>query len=313
MVQLGSTDLEVFPLNLGGNVFGWTADEATSHDVLDAYVAAGGNFVDTADGYSAWAPGHEGGESERVIGSWLAKRGRRDDVVIATKVSQHPARRGLGHDNVLAAADDALRRLQTDHIDLYYAHFDDPDTPLEETLTAFDELVRAGKVRHVAGSNYTAERFSEALAIQDREGLARWVALQPHYNLIERAGYEDGGLRALAEREALAVLPYFALAKGFLTGKYREGGETGDSPRAGQAQSYMDARGFRVLAALDEVAAARDVPVTAVSIAWLAAQPTVTAPLASARTVEQLGPLLEGARLELRPEELDALAAASAA
>ncbi|WP_022928795.1 aldo/keto reductase [Patulibacter americanus] len=313
MVKLGSSDLEVFPLNLGGNVFGWTADEVTSHDVLDAFVAAGGNFVDTADGYSAWAPGHEGGESERVIGSWLAKRGRRDDVVIATKVSQHPARRGLGHDNVLAAAEDSLRRLGTDHIDLYYAHFDDPDTPLEETLAAFDELVRAGKVRHVAGSNYTAERFAQALAIQDREGLARWVALQPHYNLVERQGYEDGGLRALAEREGLAVLPYFALAKGFLTGKYRGAGGTGDSPRAGQAAAYLDERGFRVLAALDEVAAAHDVPVTAVSIAWLAAQPTVTAPLASARTVEQLGPLLQGARLELRPEDLDALAAASAA
>jgi aryl-alcohol dehydrogenase-like predicted oxidoreductase len=313
MVRLGNTDLDVFPLNLGGNVFGWTADEATSHDVLDAFVAGGGNFVDTADGYSAWAPGHEGGESERVIGSWLAKRGRRDDVVIATKVSQHPARRGLGHDNVLAAADDSLRRLGTDHIDLYYAHFDDPDTPLEETLSAFDELVKAGKVRHVAGSNYTAERFAEALAIQDREGLARWVALQPHYNLVERAGYEDGGLRELAEREGLAVLPYFALAKGFLTGKYREGGDAGDSPRAGQAAEYATPSGFRVLAALDEVAAAHDVPVTAVSIAWLAAQPTVTAPLASARTVDQLGPLLQGARLELRPEELDALAAASAA
>jgi aryl-alcohol dehydrogenase-like predicted oxidoreductase len=313
MVRLGNTDLDVFPLNLGGNVFGWTADEATSHDVLDAFVAGGGNFVDTADGYSAWAPGHEGGESERVIGSWLAKRGRRDDVVIATKVSQHPARRGLGHDNVLAAADDSLRRLGTDHIDLYYAHFDDPDTPLEETLSAFNELVKAGKVRHVAGSNYTAERFAEALAIQDREGLARWVALQPHYNLVERAGYEDGGLRALAEREGLAVLPYFALAKGFLTGKYREGGDAGDSPRAGQAAEYATPSGFRVLAALDEVAAAHGVPVTAVSIAWLAAQPTVTAPLASARTVDQLGPLLQGARLELRPEELDALAAASAA
>jgi aryl-alcohol dehydrogenase (NADP+) len=312
MVRLGNTDLEVFPLNLGGNVFGWTADEATSHEVLDAFVAAGGNFVDTADGYSAWAPGHEGGESERVIGSWLAKRGRRDDVVIATKVSQHPARRGLGHDNVLAAADDSLRRLGTDHIDLYYAHFDDPETPLEETLAAFDALVRAGKVRHVAGSNYTAERFAEALAIQDREGLARWVALQPHYNLVERHGYEDGGLRALAEREGLAVLPYFALAKGFLTGKYREGAGTGDSPRAGQAAAYLDERGFRVLGALDEVAAAHGVPVTAVSIAWLAAQPTVTAPLASARTVEQLGPLLQGARLELRPDELRALNAASA-
>jgi aryl-alcohol dehydrogenase (NADP+) len=311
MAKLGSTDLDVFPLNLGGNVFGWTADEAQSHGVLDAFVAGGGNFVDTADGYSAWVPGHTGGESEAIIGSWLAGRGRRDDVVIATKVSQHPARKGLGHDNVLAAAEDSLRRLQTDHIDLYYAHFDDPDTPLEETLAAFDELVRSGKVRYVAGSNYTPERIAEALAIQDREGYARWVALQPHYNLVERAGFEDGGLRALAQAEGLAVMPYFALAKGFLTGKYRDADAAGDSPRAGGALEYLDDRGRRVLAALDEIAAAHDVPVTAVSIAWLAAQPTVAAPLASARTVEQLDALLQGARLALAPDELATLDAAS--
>jgi aryl-alcohol dehydrogenase (NADP+) len=219
MATLGTTDLDVFGLNLGGNVFGWTADEATSHAVLDAYADAGGNFVDTADSYMAAAPGNRGGESETIIGSWLRRRGRRDDVVIATKVSQHPERKGLAHDNVLAAAEDSLRRLGTDHIDLYYAHFDDPDTPLEETLAAFDALVRQGKVRYVAGSNYSPERVREALAIQDREGWARWVALQPHYNLMERAGFEDGGLRELAEREGLAVLPYFALAKGFLTGK----------------------------------------------------------------------------------------------
>jgi aryl-alcohol dehydrogenase (NADP+) len=311
MAKLGSTDLDVFPLNLGGNVFGWTADEAQSHGVLDAFVAGGGNFVDTADGYSAWVPGHTGGESEAIIGSWLAGRGRRDDVVIATKVSQHPARKGLGHDNVLAAAEDSLRRLQTDHIDLYYAHFDDPDTPLEETLAAFDELVRSGKVRYVAGSNYTPERIAEALAIQDREGYARWVALQPHYNLVERAGFEDGGLRALAQAEGLAVMPYFALAKGFLTGKYRDADAAGDSPRAGGALEYLDDRGRRVLGALDEIAAAHDVPVTAISIAWLAAQPTVAAPLASARTVEQLDALLQGARLALAPDELATLDAAS--
>lgn len=311
MARLGSSDLDVFPLNLGGNVFGWTADEPTSHAVLDAFVERGGNFVDTADGYSAWVPGHEGGESESVIGSWLRRRGRRDDVVIATKVSQHPARRGLGHDNVLAATDDALRRLGTDHVDLLYAHFDDPDTPLEETLRAFDELVRSGKVRYVAGSNYSAERVAEVLAIQDREGYARWVALQPKYNLVER-GFESDGQREIAEREGLGVLPYAALASGFLTGKYRDADGPGDSPRAGAASRYLDDRGRRVLAALDEVAAAHDVPPTAVAVAWLASRPTVTAPIASARTVDQLDVLFRGARLELAPDELAALDAASA-
>ncbi|MGX6449624.1 aldo/keto reductase, partial [Patulibacter sp. S7RM1-6] len=253
MARLGSTDLDVFPLNLGGNVFGWTADEETSFAVLDAYVDGGGNFVDTADGYSHWVAGHSGGESEAIIGRWLRRRGRRDDVVIATKVSTKPDRKGLARENVLAAADESLERLGTDHIDLYYAHYDDADTPLEETLGAFDELVRAGKVRYVAASNYSAERLTEALTVQEREGLAPWVALQPHYNLVERTGYEDGGLRDVAERAGLAVLPYYALASGFLTGKYRDADAAGDSPRAPGATAYLDDRGRRVLAALDEV------------------------------------------------------------
>jgi aryl-alcohol dehydrogenase-like predicted oxidoreductase len=311
MAKLGSTDLDVLPLNLGGNVFGWTADEATSHAVLDAFSDAGGTFIDTADAYSAWVDGNSGGESESVIGSWLRRRGRRDVVVIATKVAVHPDRKGLGRENVLAAADDSLRRLGTDHIDLYYAHFDDPETPLEETASAFDELVKAGKVRYVGGSNYTAERAAEALAVQDREGLARWVALQPHYNLVERSGFEDDGLRALAEKEGLAVLPYYALASGFLTGKYRDA-DDGEGPRRSGAAKYLDDRGRAVLAALDEVAAAHDVPVTAVSLAWLAAQPTVAAPIASARNVEQLDALLQSTRLELTADELAALDAASA-
>ncbi|WP_320670924.1 aldo/keto reductase [Patulibacter defluvii] len=310
MPRIGTSDLDVFPLNLGGNVFGWTADERQSHQVLDAFADAGGNFVDTADSYSAWVPGHEGGESERIIGSWLRGR-RREDVVIATKVSQHPARLGLGHDNVIAAAEDSLRRLGTDHIDLYYAHFDDAETPLEETLRAFDQLVRDGKVRWIAGSNYSAERLSEALAIQQREGLAPWVALQPHYNLVERAEFE-GAKREIAERERLGVLPYWALAKGFLTGKYRDPAAPGDSPRAASALEYLDDRGRGVLAALDAVAAEHDSSVTAVAIAWLAAQPTVVAPIASARTVEQLQPLLEGARLRLDDAQLARLDAASA-
>ena len=311
MPRLGTTDLDVFPLNLGANVFGWTADEPTSHAVLDAYVEAGGNFIDTADSYSAWVPGHEGGESEAIIGRWLAKRGRRDDVIVATKVFAHPARRGLSAANVQAAAEDSLRRLGTDHIDLYYAHRDDPDVPLEETLGAFDALVRAGKVRYVAASNHTADRLTEALAVADREGLTRYVALQPHYNLVERADYEQGGLRDVVAREGLATLPYFALAKGFLTGKYRDRADAGDSPRAEGALAYLDDRGRAVLDALDAVAAAHDSSPAAVAIAWLAAQPTVAAPIASARTVEQLGPLLEGARLRLSDAELRRLDAAS--
>jgi aryl-alcohol dehydrogenase-like predicted oxidoreductase len=320
MTQIGPTDLDVFPLNLGGNVFGWTADERTSHDVLDAFVAGGGDFVDTADVYSVFAEGNAGGESEAIIGSWLAKRGRRDDVVIATKVSAHPDRQGLARANIIAAAEDSLRRLGTDHIDLYYAHYDDPSVPLEETLSAFDELVRSGKVRYIGGSNYSPERIAEVLSVQDREGWARWVALQPEYNLVERTEYEDGGRRALAEREGLAVLPYYALAKGFLTGKYRHAADAAESSytrgaaalRSVGAAAYLDDRGRRVLAALDEVAASHDVPVTAVSIAWLAAQPTVAAPVASARTVDQLGPLLTGARLQLSTGELAALTEASA-
>ncbi|MCK9249132.1 MAG: aldo/keto reductase [Solirubrobacteraceae bacterium] len=309
MPRIADTDLDVFPLNLGGNVFGWTADEPTSFAILDAYADAGGNFIDTADSYSAWLPGHVGGESEAIIGRWLARRGRRDDVVIATKVFGKPDRRGLSAANIAAAADESLRRLGTDHIDLYYAHYDDPDVPLEESLAAFDALVRAGKVRHVAASNHAPERLAEALAVSDREGLARYVALQPHYNLVERAAYE-GPLRDVVAREGLATLPYYALAKGFLTGKYRDGAAA-DGPRAPGALAYLDDRGRAVLDALDVTAGAHGTSVTAVAIAWLAAQPTVVAPIASARTVEQLGALLDGARLRLDEADLRRLDAAS--
>jgi aryl-alcohol dehydrogenase-like predicted oxidoreductase len=311
MKPLGSTDLSIFPLNLGGNVFGFTADETASHLVLDAFAERGGNFIDTADSYSSWAPGNSGGESETIIGNWHKKRGNRDSLVIATKVSEHPGRQGLEAANVKAAAEDSLRRLQTDHIDLYYAHFDHTETPLEETLAAFDELVREGKVRYVAGSNYSPERIREALAIQDREGFARWVALQPHYNLVEREEFENGGRREIAETEGLAVIPYYALAEGFLTGKYRKKDEPGESPRAGDALKHLDERGLRVLDVLDEVAAAHEVPVAAIAIAWLNAQPTIAAALASARTPEQLEPLMTGAELALTAEELTRLGAAS--
>ena len=231
--KLGSSDLDVFPLSLGGNVFGWTADQAQSFAVLDAYTAAGGNFVDTADTYSAWAPGNEGGESETVLGDWLAARGNRADVVVATKVGAHPRYKGLSGANIKAAADASLRRLKTDYIDLYYTHFDDPSVPVEEIITALDELVRAGKVRAIAASNLSPERLQESLDLSDREGLARYVALQPRYNLVSRDSYE-GPLRDVASRAGLAVVPYSSLASGFLTGKYRAGAVV-DSARAGSA------------------------------------------------------------------------------
>ncbi|MFE5191000.1 aldo/keto reductase [Streptomyces sp. NPDC056628] len=308
--KLGSSSLEVFPLCLGGNVFGWTADEANSFAVLDAYTAAGGNFIDTADSYSAWVEGNVGGESETVIGNWLRARGNRDDVVIATKVGQHPDFRGLKAATIKAAADASLRRLGTDRIDLYYTHFDEPEVPVEEIIGALDELVKAGKVRHIGASNISAERLAASLAFSDREGLARYVALQPHYNLVSRDTYE-GPLQDLAERENLAAVPYYALAAGFLTGKYRPGAAV-DSPRAQGAGQYAETeRGRRVLAALDEVAAAHGVPVATVALAWLLSRPTVVAPIASARTTEQLPALLGVAELTLTDDELRRLTEAS--
>ncbi|MFF0184522.1 aldo/keto reductase [Streptomyces sp. NPDC005244] len=309
--KLGSSDLEVFPLSLGGNVFGWTADETRSFAVLDAYAAAGGNFLDTADSYSSWVDGNEGGESETIIGKWLKARGNRADIVVATKVSQHPAFPGLSGANIKAAADASLRRLGTDHIDLYYTHFDKTEVPVDEIIGALDELVRAGKVRHIAASNISPERLQESLEFSDREGLARYVALQPQYNLVSRDTYE-GGLRDVASRAGLAAVPYFALAAGFLTGKYRPGA-TVDSPRAAGASKHLETeRGRRVLTALDEIAEAHNAAVPTVALAWLAAQPTVAAPIASARTVEQLPALLGVADLSLTDAELSRLTRASA-
>ncbi|GAQ55594.1 aldo/keto reductase [Streptomyces acidiscabies] len=309
---LGSSDLEVFPLSLGGNVFGWTADEAASFAVLDAYAAAGGNFVDTADVYSAWVDGNSGGESETVLGKWVAARGNRDDVVIATKVSQHPEFQGLSGDNIKAAADASLKRLGTDYIDLYYTHFDQPDTPVEEIIGALDELVQAGKVRHIAASNISADRLRESLDFSDREGLARYVAIQPHYNLVSRDTYE-GSLQDVVSQAGLAAVPYFALASGFLTGKYRPGAVVEGARAAGGAGKHLESeRGVKVLAALDEVAEARGAEVATVALAWLAAQPTVAAPIASARVVEQLPALLAVGELELTEAEVGRLTEASA-
>ncbi|MGW0822456.1 aldo/keto reductase [Streptomyces sp. NPDC002845] len=309
--KLGSSDLEVFPLSLGGNVFGWTADEAQSFAVLDAYAAVGGNFVDSADYYSAWAEGNSGGESETVIGKWVRARGNRDDVVIATKVSQHPEYQGLSAANIKAAADASLRRLGTDYIDLYYTHFDKPEVPVEEIITALDELVKAGKVRAIAASNITPERLTASLEFSDREGLARYVALQPHYNLVSRTTYE-GALQDVVAASGLSAVPYFALASGFLTGKYRPG-TTVESPRAVGAGAHLETdRGVRVLAALDDIAGDRGVEPATVALAWIAGRPTVAAPIASARTVEQLPALLAVADVTLTEEEAGRLTEASA-
>lgn len=312
-VTIGNSELSIAPLSLGGNVFGWTADHDASFEVLDGFVAGGGNFIDTADGYSRWVPGHTGGESETIIGEWLRARGGRDELVIATKVSTHPDFKGLAAANVHAAADASLARLGIDQIDLYYAHFDDPETPLEETVRAFSELVDAGKIRAIGVSNYTAERVAQWVQIAKNEGLHLPVALQPHYNLVER-DFETNGLRAVAAEENLTVFPYYSLAMGFLAGKYRDSADasaTGASVRAEGAAKYLDDRGRAVLSALDEIAAAHEVAVATVSLAWLRQQPTVGAPIASARGIEQLPALVASMHLELTSDELRLLGEAS--
>jgi aryl-alcohol dehydrogenase-like predicted oxidoreductase len=311
MTSIGSSALHVFPLALGGNVFGWTADEAGSFAVLDAYADAGGDFVDTADSYSAWIPGNQGGESETIVGRWLKSRGNRDRFVVATKIGAHPRFKGLAPDNIRAAADASLRRLDTDYIDLYYTHFDDESVPVEDIITALDGLVKAGKVRHIAASNISAERLRASLEFSDRAGLAKYIALQPQYSLVSRDTYE-GDLAGVAAEHGLSAIPYWALARGFLTGKYRPGVIV-DSARAGAAGEYLKSpRGPKVLDALDKVAAEHGVEPATVALAWVAAQPTVAAPIASARTVEQLPALLAVADLELTADEVAALTAAAA-
>lgn len=300
------TIFDGLPLVLGGNTFGWTSDAAESHRVLDAFVAAGGSHIDTADSYSAWVPGNSGGESETIIGSWLAARGRRDDVEIGTKVSRHPQFRGLSAANVAAAADASLTRLRTDVIDLYWAHFDDPDTPLDETAAAFDDLVKAGKVRAIGLSNYSADRIREWFTIARRDGLTLPVALQPHYNLVHRAAFERD-LAPIAAAENLAVVPYYSLASGFLTGKYRTADDLAGAPRGGAAAGYLNDTGLAVVKVLDDVAAGHRVAPASVALAWLRGRPDVAAPLASARTVDQLPALITGATLELTSDERAAL------
>jgi aryl-alcohol dehydrogenase-like predicted oxidoreductase len=305
MTTLGRTDLDVFPICLGGNVFGWTADEPQSRAVLDAYVGAGGNFIDTANSYLV-----EHGRSETIIGRWMADRGNRDQVVVATKVGggRGPVR-NLRAETIEHEAQASLERLQTDRIDLYYAHFDDEQTPLEESLRAFDALVRTGTVRHIGASNYTPERLTAALDLQREHGLAEFTVLQPQYNLVERDF--ERTLLPVADAWDLAVLPYFSLAMGFLTGKYRPGGEAVESERAEAARAYLDNGGAAVLETLDEVAAAHGTTVAAVALAWLLAHPRVGAAIASARTTEQLEQILPAATVTLTPAEVDRLSAAT--
>jgi len=308
---LGASGLTTTPLILGGNVFGWTADRGTSHSLLDAFVSGGGRMIDTADSYSSWVPGNSGGDSESIIGQWLQARGRRDDVLIATKVgSEAFGGKGLGQKHIEKSVEGSLKRLQTDYIDLYFAHFDDPKTPLDETLGAFDRLVTSGKVRAIGASNYTSERLWEALSVSAARGLASYSVLQPHYNLLERGQFE-GPLQRLCVEHGVAAVPYFALASGFLTGKYRGMANPDDTARGSMVTRYANNFGYGVLAALDTVAKESDATSAQVALAWLAAQPAVAAPIASATRVAQLEELLGSMRLVLTSEQLLALNDAS--
>ncbi|MFN3523088.1 MAG: aldo/keto reductase [Phenylobacterium sp.] len=310
--RLGRSDLRIAPLVLGGNVFGWTADEATSFAILDAFVDAGFNCVDTADVYSRWAPAG-GGASETVIGKWLKASGKRDKVVLATKFGMEMGEgmKGLSARYMTEAVEASLKRLQTDYIDLYQAHRDDPDTPQEETAEAFDRLVKAGKVRVIGASNFEPARLKSALEISGANGWPRYESLQPLYNLYDRAGFESG-LQALCVEQEVGVIPFYGLASGFLTGKYRSEADFGKSPRGGRMSNYLNDRGRRILGALDEVSGRRGASPAQVALAWVMAQPGLTGPIASATTVAQLQELTGAAELKLSGEDLAALDAASA-
>jgi aryl-alcohol dehydrogenase-like predicted oxidoreductase len=312
MRQLGKSAIQVAPLMLGGNVFGWTADEATSFNILDAFAAAGLNFIDTADSYSTWVPGHPGGESETIIGNWFKRSGKREKVVIATKVgSEIPGQgKGLSKAWIMLQVEASLKRLQTDHIDLYQSHRDDPNTPVEETLETYAQLIQQGKVRVIGCSNFTAERTHESLAASCKHGWPRYESLQPHYNLYERATYETT-LEPLALQEKLGVIPYYGLASGFLTGKYRSPDDLKKSPRGQAAKKYLNDRGFRILQALDQVAERHQSKPAQVALAWLMARESITAPIASATSVEQLNELAQATTLELDRESMDKLNQAS--
>jgi len=311
--KLGRSNISLPPVMFGGNVFGWTADEATSFKLLDACMDAGLNAIDTADVYSVWARGHQGGESEIVIGNWLKKRGKRDDVIIATKVGSQMGSgdKGLSRAWIMKEVDASLKRLQTDVIDLYQAHRDDPETPQEETMHAFADLVKAGKVRVLGASNFTADRLKSALEVSKAHDWPRYESLQPHYNLVERPAYE-AELEPVCKAEQVGVINYYALAAGFLTGKYRSEADLGKSPRGGGVRKYLNERGFAVLKALDQIAASHKATPAQVALAWLVARPSVTAPIASATSVEQLQDIIKAAQLKLSAADIAALDAASA-
>lgn len=312
--KLGHSSLQVPPLCFGGNVFGWTADEKTSFQLLDALAEAGLNFIDTADVYSVWGPGHQGGESEVIIGKWLKNTGRRAEMIIATKVGMEmsPDRKGLSKQYILRAAEDSLRRLQTDYIDLYQSHTDDTQTPLEETLDAYAQLIREGKVRVIGASNYSAERLRQALDVSEKNGLPRYESLQPEYNLYARSQYETA-LEPVCVREELGVISYYSLASGFLTGKYRSQSDLNKSPRGERrVKDYLNERGFRILAALDGVAREYNSTPARIALAWLMTRPSITAPIASATSLEQLRDLIEATTLRLDESAIARLSEASA-
>ena len=298
--QLGQSSLHVTPIAFGGNVFGWTADEKTSFALLDHFVASGFNFIDSADAYSRWHPGNKGGESEVIIGNWLKARGGRDKVIIATKlgIEMAPGKKGLSRKYMMQAVEDSLQRLQTDYIDLYQSHRDDPETPIEETLSAYADLIAAGKIREIGASNFSAERLAESLKISTEKGLPRYHSLQPHYSLVERQEFE-GPLEDLCLREKIGTIGYYSLASGFLTGKYRSAADTQGKARGSRVEKYLNDYGFGVIAALDDVAKRYNAKPVQIALAWLIARPSVTAPIASATNLEQLAELLKAAEIEL--------------
>ncbi len=310
--RLGQSSLHVYPITFGGNVFGWTADEAMSFKLLDAFVASGFNFIDSADVYSRWHPGNKGGESEVILGNWLKARGSRDKVIIATKLGNEmgPGKKGLSRAYMMRAVDDSLRRLRTDYIDLYQSHRDDTDTPIEETLSAYEDLIKQGKVREIGASNFTAPRLAEALKVSTEKGLPRYQSLQPHYSLVERGEFE-GPLEDLCLREKIGVIGYYSIASGFLTGKYRSQSDIQGRARGSRARKYMNDYGFGVIAALDDVAKRFGAKPVQVAMAWLIARPSVTAPIASATNLDQLTELLRSVDLKLDAAAIQQIDAAS--
>lgn len=309
---LGKSGLKVSPLTFGGNVFGWTLDERKSFEILDAFVAAGFNFIDTADSYSRWVPGHQGGESETIIGKWMKERGNRDQVIVATKVGSDmgQGKRDLSAKHIISSVENSLKRLQTDYIDLYQSHYDDSDTPIEETLQTYSQLVNEGKVRFIGASNFSAERLTESLNISRQNNYPAYQTLQPLYNLYDREPFEKD-LEALCIEHSIGVINYYALASGFLSGKYRSEADLSKSPRGAGNKKYLNERGFAILSALDEVAKRHNSTAASVSIAWLLARPSVTAPIASATSIEQLNSLINATQLQLDAESIDLLTKAS--